>query len=48
MVGVGRVRIGGYQPGIYVPLNALFSSIYSKDPPPLIFTCIGFNVVTCL
>ena len=23
-----------------------FSSIYSKDPPPLIFTCIGFNVVS--
>ena len=24
VVAVGRVGLGGYQPGVYVPLNALF------------------------
>ena len=24
VVGVGRLGLGGYQPGVYVPLKALF------------------------
>ena len=31
MVGVGRVGLGGYQPGIYVPLKALFLVISTQE-----------------